>query len=234
VPLLPLLLVVIFAGLLLGGLLAKFFGQPKIAAQASPMPLVTPVSTPGRRSTPAAPSPSPSPEHSAAPSAMPSSSPRPSPNPTHVPSPSPKPAATEAVVVITPPPRASAASEEPAPAATPAAESSLAAEPTPASPASPGTLGSDRASSVVRSYLEAVARGDQSTAAGYLTSGLPNESYMTPSAKIASISSDKNADGTYKVTADVITPKGEYFETFRVENGPYGYQISDHYTIKVQ
>jgi hypothetical protein len=237
IPLLPLLLVVVFAGLLLGGLLAKFVGKPKVVVEASPMPLVTPVTTPSLAPT-VAPSPSaiPKAQSSATLSPSPKPSTRPTANPTHAQTPAPKPTRSEAVVVITPPPRVSAA-----PVATDTlasqtvAETAPPVEPTPASVASDvAAADNDRASSVVRKYLEAVARGDQSTAAGYLTSGLPSETYMSPSAKIQNISSDKNSDGSYKVTADVTTPKGEYFETFRVENGPYGYQISDHYTIKVQ
>jgi hypothetical protein len=236
IPLLPLLLVVVFAGLLLGGLLAKFIGRPKLVVQASPMPVITPVSRPTQAPI-AAPSPSPL-STVAQRSVAPSPSPRPSPARTHAPSSTPKPTPSEAVVVITPPPHASASpAETPAPATPTEAATATppAVEQTPAAVASSVTApATDHASSVVRKYLEALARGDQSTAAGYLTSGLPNESYLSPSAKIQSINSDKNSDGSYKVTADVTTPKGEYFETFRVENGPYGYQISDHYTIKVQ
>ncbi len=98
-------------------------------------------------------------------------------------------------------------------------------------PVAPGG-GSDRATAVVHSYLSALARGDESSAASYLMSGLPNEKFMGPGAKITSINAVKNADGTYKVTADIQTQSGEYFETFTVENGPNGMQISDHYAIK--
>lgn len=112
----------------------------------------------------------------------------------------------------------------------PKPERTLAPTETPA-PVAPGG-GSDRATGVVHSYLSALARGDESSAASYLMSGLPNEKFMGPGAKITSINAVKNDDGTYKVTADIQTQSGEYFETFTVENGPNGMQISDHYAIK--
>lgn len=94
------------------------------------------------------------------------------------------------------------------------------------------TSGDAGASAVVRAYLGALQRGDESTAASYLTKGLPTEKFMTASAHVNSVDAAKNADGSYTVTADVTTPSGEYFSTFTVEPGPFGMQIGDHYTIK--
>jgi len=45
--------------------------------------------------------------------------------------------------------------------------------------------------------------------------------------QVTSISSD-----TYKVTADMATSNGEYFETFIVKTTLEGPMITDHYTIR--
>ena len=57
---------------------------------------------------------------------------------------------------------------------------------------------------------------------------------MTPASKIASVHSSKNADGTFRVSADIQTPAGEYFETFTVATGANGLQITDRTAIKPQ
>jgi hypothetical protein len=243
-PLLPLLLVVVFAGLALGGLLAKFFGRPPAGSPPpapSPIPSITPIVT-------APPSVQPSIAASPAASASASASPSPTPTaaPTQAPTPSPKPTPSAAVFVVTPPPKPAPAPVAPTPAATetptvpplaasaPAAAVPLlpptAAPVVPASPA-PGTAGAE---AIVRKYLHALASGEESMATGYLMSGIPNETFMSPKATINSVEGARNPDGSYKVTADVSTPSGEYFETFKVEKGPYGLQIASHYTIRVQ
>jgi hypothetical protein len=233
-PLLPLLLVVIFAGLLLGGLLAKFFGRapapaPKVAALPSPIPSITPIIT-------SAPSLAASP--GSQPSVVPSASPSPSATPSTRPVRTPRPSPSAPVIVVTPPPKPETTSDRGADQNTPQPQgtgSNVATAPTaaPLVTAAPQS-NSEPAVALVRSYLHALARGDQPTATDYLVSGLPNETYMTSAAKINSVDGVKNSDGSYKVTADVSTAEGEYFETFTVKNGPYGLQISDHYTIKVQ
>lgn len=86
----------------------------------------------------------------------------------------------------------------------------------------------------MRSYLAAAARGDESTAAGYLAAGLPNETFLTNAAKIGDVSAARNADGSFKVTAEIAEPGGTYFETFKLVNGANGLQIADHFAIKVQ
>ena len=227
-PIFPLVLAVIFAGLLLGGLIAKFMGnRSPLPAGASPAPSVTPVAV-------EAPTPTLAPTSTPEPSGKPSPSPEPSasPTPTPTPKPKPKPTATAvAAATATPTARPSVIFITPAPAAktTPARAESAPTE-TPA-PIAPATT-SDRAESVVRSYLNALSRGDEPSAASYLMTGLPNEKFMGPAARITSLNSIKNADGTFKVTADIQTTSGEYFETFNLENGPNGMQISDHYAIK--
>jgi hypothetical protein len=105
---------------------------------------------------------------------------------------------------------------------------------TPVSNFGAGPTEKDRAASVVRSYLTALSRGDRSTATSYLAQGEPNESYMDSSAKIGDVRSTPDGSGNYKVTADVTTSNGEYYETFTIEPGPNGLMITDHYTIKAQ
>lgn len=84
----------------------------------------------------------------------------------------------------------------------------------------------------MRGYLSALARGDESSAASYLSAGLPTEKFMSPDAKVTSVTSTKNGDGSFKVSADIQTPTGEYFETFTVQTGSNGLQITDHTAIK--
>jgi hypothetical protein len=57
---------------------------------------------------------------------------------------------------------------------------------------------------------------------------------MNGSAKIESIRSENAGAQAYRVTADVLTTSGEYYETFTVEDGPSGLQITEHYAIKPQ
>jgi hypothetical protein len=95
------------------------------------------------------------------------------------------------------------------------------------------TTTENHASSVVRSYLGALARGDRATAESYLAQGSPSETFMSGEAQIESVRSEPSAAG-YKVTADVKTISGEYYETFTLAPGPGGLQITDHYWIKPQ
>ena len=95
--------------------------------------------------------------------------------------------------------------------------------------------GASAAESAVRAYLNALARGDNSTATSYLASGLPTETFMGPSAQIISIQASASSEhpGVYKVGADVKASSGEYFTTFMVQPAVTGgYQIYDHYSIK--
>jgi hypothetical protein len=101
-----------------------------------------------------------------------------------------------------------------------------------AAPAAPATDG--RAASLVRSYLEALARGDRATAASYLSGSSPSETFMNAGSHIETIRSASAGARKYQVTADVQTASGEYYTTFMVEDGPTGLQITDHYTIKPQ
>jgi hypothetical protein len=82
--------------------------------------------------------------------------------------------------------------------------------------------------------LLALARGDRATAATYLASGLPNETFMANDAHIQSIHSMAIGEEEYRVTADVETSGGEFYTTFTVEASGGGLQITDHYTTKPQ
>jgi hypothetical protein len=245
-PLIPLVLVVVFAGLLLGALLAHFFGggpgkqSPGTAvAQSTPL-LVTPVPTeqpvfnPTSSPSPAVspshkasstPSPDVSPSASASASPLPSKSPKASPSPTTRVAVSPHPAASAAVreVAETPLPqrdRGPASKPATAPAATPA---------TTTAPAAPN--GSERAESVVRSYLSAMASGNRALATTYLANGTPGEVFMDSTAHVVSLKSTASGTG-FHVAAEVQTAAGDYAVTFSVQPGASGLQITDHYAIK--
>jgi len=91
-----------------------------------------------------------------------------------------------------------------------------------------GGVTADHAAAIVRAYIAAVSRGEESTAAGYLAHGLPNESFLTSSSKITDVQTSPNGSGSFVVTASISTATGSYYETFTVVAGPYGMQITDH------
>ncbi len=84
----------------------------------------------------------------------------------------------------------------------------------------------------MRAYLAALARGDRATATAYLLRGLPTETFMNATSRVASVRAHSTGNGAYKATADVMTSSGEYFITFTLMPGPGGLQIADHYSIK--
>lgn len=244
-PLFPLILVVIFAGLLLGGVLAKFFGG-RASPKATPPPQTftiapaqsqAPLAMATRAATPR-PIPTPTPSGTGKPSEKPSEKPSPNPSasalpsasPTRKPSPKPVPTPSSRVVYVTPAPHRPTQAPNnvftPS-AATPAAASAA----TPAPNYVPGT--SDQAASIVRSYLGALARGDRATATTYLAHGLPSEGFIDANSRIVSIHNENSAS-PYKVSADVQTSTGEYYITFTLQQGTGGLQIVDHYAIKPQ
>ncbi len=237
IPIFPLMLLVVFIGLLLGGGLAKLFGGPRASATPAPtftaLPSQAPTPTFAPRATPhrsASPSPSKSPLPSPSPTPSASNAAKSSPTPTRATPTAP------AVIYITPQPKASVvktlAPKTPAPR-TPAPIATVTASP---APTATGDAGSNRAASIVRAYLAAVLRGDEATATGYLSRGLPNESFYTGASKITDVETRRNTDGSYTVAVDMTSPTGEYYETFKLVEGPggLGLQIADHYAIKVQ
>ncbi|HEY1429413.1 MAG TPA: hypothetical protein VGF18_07555 [Candidatus Tumulicola sp.] len=241
-PLIPLVLVVIFAGLLLGGLLAHFFGGPgkqanNVAVARATPPLVTPVPAESMPSTTPTPAPSPRSSKSPKPSSSPSAGP--SVSPAASPSRSPSPAAST-TPKVSPSPHATAHATVRPSAVAVQTQSPAAAHPqavataTPAVTAAPAApSGSTRAESVVRSYLSAVASGNRALATTYLASGVPGEVFMDQTARVVSLKSSEAGSG-YRVSADVVTSNGEYAVTFSVAPGASGLQITDHYAIKVR
>jgi hypothetical protein len=236
IPILPLVVLVIFAGLLLGGLLAKVFGGGFGASSATPAPSFTPLPSAGptatfaARATPSFGSPSPSASASSRPSASPTT--RPTARATATPKPS--------VIYVTPGPKTTASApaapiaptaaptqvpvEAPAPVATP----TPAPQPAASQVLITGAVSGAHAASIVRAYVGAVSRGEESTAAGYLAHGLPNETFLTKGSKITDLETSANGGGSFTVTATISTAGGTYSETFTVQNGPYGMQITDH------
>ncbi|MBV9972328.1 MAG: hypothetical protein JO135_03250 [Candidatus Eremiobacteraeota bacterium] len=105
----------------------------------------------------------------------------------------------------------------------------------------PPSGGADYAAAVARDYLFALMRGDNRAANSTLgkpSSSLPNfpeQSFLSPTSHINGVHATPNADGTYRVEAEVASSNGTYFVTFQVRSSPGGaYYIAEHYAIKVQ
>ena len=224
----------ILAGLLLGGVLAHFFGgsnpterPAQTALVEASLPPVTPV--------PSAPS---MPSATSSPTAASTASPTPTPPPTQSPAPTKKAAKPTPTPTAAPIPSATP-TRAPAPIATATRKPVVAtsrpiAVATPAPVAPPKAAASDPAGSLVRSYLQALARGDRATAGTYLANGSASETFMNGEAQIESIRSSPQSNSSYLVTADVKSGRVEYYATFTVAPGPGGLQITDHYWIKPQ
>ena len=80
----------------------------------------------------------------------------------------------------------------------------------------------------MRAYIESLRDGNPAQAATYLGNGSPDETFIDSTTRIVSISESANGDGSYKVSADMQTSKGEYYETFIVASG----KILDKTAIK--
>jgi hypothetical protein len=237
IPIIPLMILVVLCGLALGGLLTKFLGTggakaPTSAPSFTPLPEATATFTSAES---LAPSPSPTSSRNpakASPSALASESPKASASPNAAVSPveKPKPQATRVVIVLTPtPPPTHTATNVPATNATATAPPVVAA-PTATPVLIVGANTSEHAASIVNAYVGALARGDSSTAAGYLASGLPTETFINPNVtvSVSDLRTSRNSDGSYTVTAQITTSKGTYFGTFVLRMGPYGMQITEH------
>ncbi|MFY9739723.1 MAG: hypothetical protein WAK11_11815 [Candidatus Cybelea sp.] len=213
-------------------MLAHFFGGSSAPQRPAQTPLAeasVPPVTPLPSAAPIA-SATPSPLTTATPTPPPTKSPAPTkkpakPTPSSTPSAAPVPSAT--------PTRA------PAPIATVARKAIVAtarpiAVATSVAAAPPKAPNADPAASLVRSYLEALERGDRATASTYLAGGSASETFMNGEAQIESIRSTPQSNSNYLVTADVKSGGVEYYATFTVAPGPGGLQITDHYWIKPQ
>jgi hypothetical protein len=233
-PLFPLLVVVVLAGLALGALLSRHFNSGSPAVQQlggttrTAIPIAT--TTPPRRPLPLQTGLSPAPRLSLSPAPSSSAPAR------HVP---------KRIALITPKPppmRAPTATSiplgapvQPASRATPHAAPQLVRAATPLPPS-----GSDAAAAVARGYLQALMRGDSRSANSALgkppSSGaaFDEQSFISPQSRISDLHATSNGNGTYKVEAEVASPKGTYFVTFQVARNAAAYYITDHYAIKVQ
>jgi len=242
IPIVPLMVLVILGGLLLGGLLTKFFGTggaqaPTPAPSFTPLPGVSATFAPTFSPTPEAtrthlPKPSPSRAPTATPipsvTLLPGTTPAPTPKATsravhptvHV-----TPHSTPAIIILTPTPAAAAA----AVAAT-ATPPPLVVAPTATPVLITGTNSTEHAAAIVRAYIASLARGDSSTAAGYLASGLPTESFINPnvSVNVTDLRASRSGDGSFVVTTQIVTSKGTYLASFTLRMGAYGMQITDH------
>ncbi len=227
-PLIPAVIIVVLVGLFFGGALAHFLGrastrgsalptvEPTSAATAAGPPSPLPAPRPAPRPTATAtshptPHPTPHPTASSTSSPRPSASPSPLPSPLPSARPSPIPTRKHVNARATKPP-----SPAPVPKRTIAPEPRTV--PRSASTTAPASLGA--AERLVERYIDALKRGDTGAAAAMLASGSPTESaFIGSSTRIQSLSQRRNADGSYKVDADLATSKGEYFITFTVSGG---------------
>ena len=119
----------------------------------------------------------------------------------------------------------------------------VAAASTPA-PTSPPTAAAptvvSSASSAVRSYIGALARGDES--AGYAALGgspgdrglaLSEQAFIDSSAHITSLHATKVDESSATVECEISSAKGTYYATYHVTLGPRGATITQHDYIKV-
>lgn len=101
-----------------------------------------------------------------------------------------------------------------------------------AAPAQAPAHASNPATQTVIAYIDALKRGDPQAAALYLGNGSPDEDFINENTRIASVSSTPNGDGSFKISVDMQTVNGEYFETFTVAQTGSGARILDKTAIK--
>jgi hypothetical protein len=224
-------LAVIAGGWFLGQALARVFNGPPKTERVAQAPTAQPVVTPPASASPAA---------TIAPAESPSAPQTDKPKPTPEPTPTAAVSPSAAPVETAAPTQAPTAAPTQAPTAAPAAAATIAPTATPGmrrtqpigrrsepSPSSaPQVQGA--ATDVVRSYINALRGGNPAQASTYLGNGSPDESFIDSATRISSISQSPNGDGSYKVSVDMQTAKGEYYETFTVASG----KILDKTAIK--
>ena len=253
IPFIPLVIVVILAGLGLGYFASHLFHAqqtststtatatvtqppaPVPAASAKPLPLPTQTASasPSPQPSPQTPSPSPAvhktPHRIALASAVPSSTPKPA---------TPKPATPKPA---TPKPAAPTSAASPTPSPAPVIPKRTAApKPTPRAVATP-TPPTSAAAQVARQFIDALIAGDNTAANAALGRGFDTgsnfseQSFITKSSRITDLHALPNGDGTYKVEAEITTGNGVYFETMTVSRlGDGTYYVSEHYGVRVQ
>ncbi len=210
-------IVVILGGWFLGQGLAHWLSPKQSAGVAhipTPAPVVTPLASPAQSVAAQSPSPAtPTPAPTAAPTLARTPAATPAPTATPAATPAATTAETRAPTAAPLPTRAPALSPRApsaAPATTPAARTTL-----PVARRAEAPQGNP-AGDAVRSYVQALRRGDPQAAATYLANGVPDEDFIDAGTRIVSLTTTRNADGSYKVAVDMQTAKGEYFETFVV------------------
>lgn len=221
-------LAVIVGGWFLGQGLAHWLspGSERVARQPSPLPLATSIESPTMEPQPTAAASPTLPPETPAPTRVPTprTTHRPTLPPTAPPTLAPTAAPTPTPTLV-PTPAATAA-----PSASSQARTTLpvARRPQPSSPpAAAAAPASGAAAQTVRSYIDALRRGDPQSAATYLGNGSPDEAFIDANTEIYSVSSARNGDGSYTVTAHLHTPKGAYTETFTVAPTSGGSKILD-------
>ncbi len=211
-PVLLLGLLVVLAGLAIGGLAGRLTAMhahlPKSVPSISPVPTETPtlapVSTPTPKTTP-----TPKPTPSAKPTATPTAKPSPSASPVATVTPSAEPSATpKPVAKAVATPRATPRTVEKKPRL-PVARKTL------PSPAPAPAIGGSSARALVRVYLADLARGDTAGASALLASGSP-DTFIDGTLQIGSVVSAPTANGAQSVTAQIIVGVKHYTMTFSV------------------
>lgn len=84
----------------------------------------------------------------------------------------------------------------------------------------------------VRAYIGALRRGDPQGAAQYLGNGTPDESFIDAQTRITSLVSDRQSDGSYKVSVTMQAAGGTYDETFYVAPAAGGARILEKSAVK--
>ncbi len=218
-PVLLLGLLVVLAGLAIGGLAGRLTAMhahlPKSLPSISPVPTQTPTLAPVATPTPkTTPSPKPTPSPKASPSATPSSSPSPSASPEPTPTAAEPSATLRPAAVASPKARPTLTSPKARPTLTPRV-----APKSTATPRAPALAGS-AARALVRVYLADLARGDSAGAAALLASGNP-DTFIDGTLQIGAVDSTPTASGAQSVTAQIIVGVKHYTMTFLVgkQNG---------------
>lgn len=235
---------VVVAGLGIGALISAYQnrGTPP-AVMASSVPRVTPVaSEPPLAVVTAAPSPS------ATPTAAPTRSPAPTSTPTAQATvkPSSAPPPTPAVTATptpasAPTPTASprrVAALTPAPTATPTPPPAATLPPAPVRTATPAL--SETATALVRRYLNALVAGNEAGAytalggsAGDRGLSLKEEAFVDKETRIVALRTTHADASSATIEAELASPRGNYFATYHIVNGPNGPIIDQHDYIRM-
>jgi hypothetical protein len=217
----PLFAGVIIAGLGIGALLSAFAARHSPAPAQSRAPLVvehtpTPIASLAQRTV------------------LPSAVQSPSPPVTDTPTPrvtrTPSPSSTATATARTAPSVAPTASITHTPRIVAVATPRVSLAPTSAPPAAQ----TSPAETLVRHYLDALARGDYSAASVALGGGTASSDemkYADPTMSITSLSTKQNSAGGTEVQAEFRTAHGDYFGSFTVDAS--GTRITQHEVIPV-